>query len=43
MYRSTNPTTLTTMALVCLLVLAVTLPVTLLLGRAIARRSAWER
>jgi signal transduction histidine kinase len=37
-----NPT-LTTMALVCLLVLLVTLPVTLLLGRAIARRSVWER
>jgi signal transduction histidine kinase len=36
-------TTLTTMALVCLLVLMVTLPVTLLLGRAIARRSVWER
>ena len=36
-------TTLTTMALVCLLVLLVTLPVTLLLGRAIARRSVWER
>jgi signal transduction histidine kinase len=35
--------TLTTMALVCLLVLLVTLPVTLLLGRAIARRSVWER
>jgi K+-sensing histidine kinase KdpD len=34
---------LTTMALVCLLVLLVTLPVTLLLGRAIARRSVWER
>jgi signal transduction histidine kinase len=37
-----NPT-LTTMAMVCLLVLIVTLPVTLLLGRAIARRSVWER
>jgi signal transduction histidine kinase len=36
-------TTLTTMALVCLLVLLVTLPVALLLGRAIARRSVWER
>lgn len=35
--------TLTTMALVCLLVLLVTLPVALLLGRAIARRSVWER
>jgi signal transduction histidine kinase len=35
--------TLTTMALVCVLVLLVTLPVTLLLGRAIARRSVWER
>ena len=35
--------TFTTMALVCLLVLVVTLPVTLLLGRAIARRSVWER
>ncbi len=37
-----NPT-LTTMAFVCLLVLLVTLPVALLLGRAIARRSVWER
>jgi signal transduction histidine kinase len=36
-------TTLATMALVCLLVLLVTLPVALLLGRAIARRSVWER
>ncbi|MFL6124792.1 sensor histidine kinase [Actinophytocola sp.] len=36
-------TTLTTMALVCLLVLVVTLPVVVLLGRAIARRSVWER
>lgn len=36
-------TTFTTMALVCLLVLLVTLPVALLLGRAIARRSVWER
>ena len=35
--------TLTTMALVCLLVVLVTLPVALLLGRAIARRSVWER
>ncbi|HEX6360883.1 HAMP domain-containing sensor histidine kinase [Actinophytocola sp.] len=35
-------TTLTTMALVCLLVLLVTLPVALVLGRAIARRSVWE-
>jgi len=37
-----NPT-LTTMSLVCLLVLLVTVPVALLLGRAIARRSVWER
>ena len=36
-------TTLTTMSLVCLLVLLVTVPVALLLGRAIARRSVWER
>ena len=35
--------TLTTMSLVCLLVLLVTVPVALLLGRAIARRSVWER
>ncbi|MGB3440000.1 MAG: HAMP domain-containing sensor histidine kinase [Actinophytocola sp.] len=35
--------TLTTMALVCLLVLLVTVPVALVLGRAIARRSVWER
>jgi signal transduction histidine kinase len=35
--------TLTTMSLVCLLVLVVTVPVALLLGRAIARRSVWER
>ena len=35
--------TLATMSLVCLLVLLVTLPVALLLGRAIARRSVWER
>lgn len=35
--------TLTTMSLVCLLVLLVTLPVALVLGRAIARRSVWER
>jgi signal transduction histidine kinase len=35
--------TLTTVALVCLLVVAVTLPVALLLGRAIGRRSVWER
>ncbi|MGH3759858.1 sensor histidine kinase [Actinophytocola sp.] len=35
--------TLTTMALVCVLVVLVTLPVALLLGRAIARRSVWER
>ncbi len=37
-----NPT-LATMSLVCLLVVLVTLPVALLLGRAIARRSVWER
>jgi signal transduction histidine kinase len=36
-------TTLATMSLVCLLVLLVTVPVALLLGRAIARRSVWER
>jgi signal transduction histidine kinase len=35
--------TLTTMSLVCLLVVVVTLPVALLLGQAIARRSVWER
>jgi signal transduction histidine kinase len=35
--------TLATMSLVCLLVLVVTVPVALLLGRAIARRSVWER
>jgi signal transduction histidine kinase len=35
--------TLTTVSLVCLLVVLVTLPVALLLGRAIARRSVWER
>lgn len=35
--------TFSTMALVCLLVLLVTLPVALLLGHAIARRSVWER
>lgn len=35
--------TLATMSLVCLLVLLVTLPVALLLGGAIARRSVWER
>lgn len=35
--------TFTTVALVCLLVVAVTLPVALMLGRAIARRSVWER
>jgi signal transduction histidine kinase len=35
--------TLTTMSLVCLLVVVVTLPVALLLGNAIARRSVWER
>jgi signal transduction histidine kinase len=37
-----NPT-LATMSLVCLLVLLVTVPVALVLGRAIARRSVWER
>jgi len=37
-----NPT-LATMSLVCLLVLLVTMPVALVLGRAIARRSVWER
>lgn len=37
-----NPT-LTTMSLVFLLVLLVTVPVALLLGHAIARRSVWER
>ncbi|HJQ47601.1 MAG TPA: HAMP domain-containing sensor histidine kinase [Amycolatopsis sp.] len=35
--------TLTTMLLVCLLVTLVTVPVAVLLGRAIARRSVWER
>lgn len=35
--------TLATMSLVCLLVLLVTVPVALVLGRAIARRSVWER
>jgi signal transduction histidine kinase len=35
--------TFTTMVLVCLLVVLVTLPVALLLGRTIARRSVWER
>jgi signal transduction histidine kinase len=35
--------TLATMSLVSLLVLVVTVPVALLLGRAIARRSVWER
>jgi len=34
---------LTTMSLVCVLVLLVTLPVALLFGNAIARRSVWER
>jgi signal transduction histidine kinase len=36
-------TTLATMVLVCLLVALVTVPVAVLLGRAIARRSVWER
>lgn len=36
-------TTLTTMLLVCLLVALVTVPPALLLGRAIAKRSVWER
>jgi signal transduction histidine kinase len=35
--------TLTTMLLVCLLVALVTVPVAILLGRLIARRSVWER
>jgi signal transduction histidine kinase len=35
--------TLTTMLLVCLLVVLVTVPVVVMLGRAIARRSVWER
>jgi len=35
--------TLTTMALVCVLVVLVTLPIALVLGHAIARRSVWER
>ncbi|MQA11580.1 MAG: sensor histidine kinase [Pseudonocardiaceae bacterium] len=35
--------TLTTMLLVCLLVALVTVPAALLLGRAIAKRSVWER
>jgi signal transduction histidine kinase len=35
--------TLATMSLVCVLVVLVTLPVALLLGHAIARRSVWER
>ncbi len=34
---------LTTMTLVCLLVALVTVPAAVLLGRAIARRSVWER
>lgn len=34
---------LTTMALVCLLVALVTVPTAIVLGRAIARRSVWER
>nr|CTQ94881.1 putative two-component system sensor kinase [Kibdelosporangium sp. MJ126-NF4] len=36
-------TTLTTMLLVCLLVMVVTLPAAILLGRMIAARSVWER
>jgi signal transduction histidine kinase len=36
-------TTLTTMLLVCLLIALVTVPIAVLLGRAIARRSVWER
>lgn len=36
-------TTLTTMLLVCLLVALVTVPVAVLLGRSVARRSVWER
>jgi signal transduction histidine kinase len=36
-------TTLTTMLLVCLLVALVTVPIAVLLGRSIARRSVWER
>ncbi|MGH3521182.1 MAG: sensor histidine kinase [Haloechinothrix sp.] len=35
--------TLTTMLLVCLLVAVVTVPAAIVLGRAIARRSVWER
>ncbi|HEU5475740.1 MAG TPA: HAMP domain-containing sensor histidine kinase [Actinophytocola sp.] len=35
--------TLTTMLLVCLLVVLVTVPAAILLGRAVARRSVWER
>ncbi|MGH3451794.1 MAG: sensor histidine kinase [Haloechinothrix sp.] len=35
--------TLTTMLLVCLLVALVTVPAAVVLGRAIARRSVWER
>lgn len=35
--------TLTTMLLVCLLVALVTVPAAIVLGRAIARRSVWER
>ena len=34
---------LTTMLLVCLLVAVVTVPAAIILGRAIARRSVWER
>jgi signal transduction histidine kinase len=36
-------TTLTTMLLVCLLVAVVTVPIALLLGRGLAKRSVWER
>ncbi|PRX50054.1 phospho-acceptor domain-containing protein [Prauserella shujinwangii] len=36
-------TTLTTLLLVCLLVALVTVPAAIVLGRAIARRSVWER
>lgn len=36
-------TALTTMLLVCLLVAVVTVPAAVVLGRAIARRSVWER
>jgi signal transduction histidine kinase len=36
-------TTLTTMLLVCLLVMVVTVPAAVLIGRWLARRSVWER